>query len=136
MSGGVEPCQGLAGSWVLTKQTVVLPIVEETFIPTKCCQTPRSLEGTSEGAVRNLTAWRCAQGFSILSRAAGLSGSVGHATLKWPGIRESGVASPVSSACLSGRLCGGSPRRLSGTGCLPHSSPGARNLWEVWAVAL
>lgn len=33
MSGGVEPCQGLAGSWVLTKQTVVLPIVEETFIP-------------------------------------------------------------------------------------------------------
>lgn len=29
MSGGVEPCQGLAGSWVLTKQTVVLPTVEE-----------------------------------------------------------------------------------------------------------
>lgn len=47
-------------------------------------------------------------GISILSRAAGLSGSVGHATLKWPGIRESGVASPASSA-----VCREAVRRFS-----------------------
>eukprot|EP00069_Balaena_mysticetus_P011539 bmy_07159T0 len=41
-----------------------------------------SLEDASEGAVKNLTPWRCAQGFSILSRAVGLCSFLCHGNIK------------------------------------------------------